>query len=141
MCVVVFFLITGFGDGMEESGFAQKNLVEVILVQEEEEEGEERGGEERVESQSWKVKQEKVFNIHLQVSNTSTSSLPSGSPQNLMRLNDGEKTNRGVRLERRLRIISQSSAASKASLPLVGAARACAGAADCTVLRSGHSLQ
>lgn len=71
---------------MEESGFAQKNLVEVILVQEEE------GGEkEKVESQSLKVKDEKVFNIHLQVSNTST--LASVSLKNQIWLNYGERKN------------------------------------------------
>lgn len=72
---------------MEESGFAQKNLVEVILVQEEE------GGEkEKVESQSLKVKEEKVFNIHLQVSNTST--LASVSLKNQIWLNYGERKNK-----------------------------------------------
>lgn len=69
---------------MEESGFAQKNLVEVILVQEEE-----GGEEEEVESQSSKVKEEKVFNIHLQVSNTST--LASVSLKNQIWLNYGER--------------------------------------------------
>lgn len=38
ICVFFFFLITGFGNEMEESGLFRKNLVEVILVQEEEEE-------------------------------------------------------------------------------------------------------
>lgn len=132
MCVCFFFFsITGFGDGMEESGFAQKNLVEVILVQEEE-----GGEEEEVESQSSKVKEEKVFNIHLQVSNTST--LASVSLKNQIRLNYGERREKKqIILQRRLRI-SQSSAAFKANLPCVGSVRACGGAADCTVLRSGH---
>lgn len=108
----------------------RKNLVEVILVQEEE------GGEkERVESQSLKVKEEKVFNIHLQVSNTST--LASVSLKNQIWLNYGERKKKQIILQRRLRI-SQSSAAFKANLPCVGSVRACGGAADCTVLRSGH---
>lgn len=38
LLICVFFLITGFGNEMEESGLFRKNLVEVILVQEEEEE-------------------------------------------------------------------------------------------------------
>lgn len=59
VCSLSQFVITEFGDEMEESGFIQKHLVEVILVEEEEQGG---GGKKR----GGGVTVKEVSDIHLQ---------------------------------------------------------------------------